>query len=165
MLEFFRTEWKTILCVFLFCGAVFSWFYVDELKRRDETVAAPYQYSCLIPGSSLLGYKLGNPAESFDLSDFAEAADDAIHVKRYTSRDGSCILSFRDHILSSVSVRDERLEKEPDCKRDEDHFIQSSRTVSQDIPVAQHTNLIYSGVVRVEPNQTDGAAWWIVVPF
>ena len=165
MLEFFRTEWKTILCVFLFCGAVFSWFYVDELEKRGEAETTTYQYTCLIPGSALLGYKLGTSAEAFDLSDFAETADDVIHVKRYTSRDGSCILSFRDNILSSVAVRGERLEKEPDCKRDEDHFIQSSRTVSQAIPVSQHTNLIYSGVVRVEPDQQDGVSWWIVVPL
>lgn len=165
MLEFFRTEWKTILCVFLFCGAVFSWFYADELQKRNVEVAAPYQYTCMIPGESLLGYKLGTAAESLDLSDFAETADDAIHVKRYTSRDGSSILSFRDNILSSIAVRGERLEKTPDCKRDEDHFMQSSKIVSQDIPVAQHTNLIYSGVVRVEPNQPDGASWWIVVPL
>ena len=36
MKDFLIAEYKTLLLVILFCGSIFSWFYVRELEKDAE---------------------------------------------------------------------------------------------------------------------------------
>ena len=103
MHSFLKAEWKTILGVFVFCGSIFAWFYVQEL-RKAEAEAAPYQYECLRAGDGILDYRLGMTFDELSggIKDFTRTEDAVLGVSRYARADGALALNFRNNQVVSI---------------------------------------------------------------
>ena len=170
MHEFLLAEWKTMLAVFVFCSAIFAWFYVDEVQKAEEA-AKPYEYQCLDPGERVLDYALGMPLSALNLGDFELQTDPVFGIKKYRRHDGAVVLHFRNDVL----VKAEWFPQDMDCGQDFDR-LNSFKQVSQPIPYYGEVYELYEGFVRVMPEvnvetKTGGSASasvplrWMVTPI
>lgn len=155
MNSFLKAEWKTIVSVVVFCGAIFSWFYAKELKIEKEK-NAEYVYECLVAGKSILDYKLG--AELSDMGerikDFKMTQKDGLDISRYESSDGGVILNFRKDILASVEYYPEKTQVNSKCVLDATTWKQKVAPVRQTIVSDKTAYVIYNGLTLVQENQS-----------
>lgn len=156
MHSFLKAEWKTILAVFLFCGAIFGWFYHDELeKERREN--APYVYECLRVGDGLLEYKLGTPRQALEpqlqAQNFTRTEDAPLHITRYERPDGAIALSFRDDTLAAIEFYPKKTENNPSCANDIVNLRSSIPMVASPIITDNTALIIYDGLVEIRQSE------------
>lgn len=151
MQDFLRNEWKTIFIVTIFCAAIYSWFYVQDSKKKAEA-NSPYAYTCFRPGAALGQFVLGTPKSDVDLSAFAmnPAASGDFGVESWASAKGDITLNFRHEKLASIEFFPSRYGGDIDaCKRDIEEFKKKNSPIAQPIPVENRTNVMFAGAVYV----------------
>ncbi|MBO4350690.1 MAG: hypothetical protein J6A01_07090 [Proteobacteria bacterium] len=151
MHSFFKAEWKTILALVVFGGALYGWFYFDAVKKAEKA-AAPYEYTCIQAGKALMDYHLGTDLKTLEpqLKDFQSSRDDALHTVRYTRNDGLIALNFRADKLASIEYWPNSDIPMPNCEADIAEFTKTNKPTSESIPANNQNWLIYSGLVAIE---------------
>ncbi len=173
MHAFLVAEWKTIVAVFVFCGAIFLWFYVEELQREEQE-NAPYPYTCLGAGDHVQKYKLGTPelVLAGELAGFMESREEDLGVVRYEKPPYS--LTFRDGVLSAIGYFPGE-NADATCTEDAEQWKKSASIVAEPIRVSSRVDNIYNGMIQVQERETstgeDGEevityrdVGWIVIP-
>ena len=153
MHSFLKAEWKTMLAVVVFCGAIYGWFYHAEVEKA-RALDAPYVFECLRAGDGFLDYKLGTPLQALEpqlQSDgFARSRDELFNVTRYARPDGAVALSFRDDKLAAIEFYPEKTENNPSCTSDIVKWRASQRPVAQEIVANDRQFVIYDGLVEIK---------------
>ncbi len=155
MNSFLKAEWKTMVSVVVFCGAIFSWFYVKELKLEKEK-NAEYVYECIVAGTSILDYKLGAKLSDLNdrITDFKMTKDDGLNISRYESPDGGVVLNFRKDVLSAIEYYPEKMPFNSKCVTDAATWKQKKAPVRQSIVSDKTVYVVYAGLTLVQENQS-----------
>ena len=149
MHDFIVAEWKTLLAVLLFCGCIFGWFYADEIEKAKND-NKQYQMTCIQPGESILGYKIGTPISQIDLSGFMPFDNADLHVTQFRPKDNSdIVLTFRDNKLVTIELTLDNPDFSETCREDLKYFKKKNSPVAQSIAVGDTTDNIYEGLVLV----------------
>ncbi|MBQ9243423.1 MAG: hypothetical protein IJ165_09395 [Proteobacteria bacterium] len=162
MHSFLKAEWKTILAVILFCGAIFGWFYHDEVEK-ERIQNTPYTFECLRAGSGLLDYALGTPLKSIEQKlqseGFSRSQDSLLSLTRYERPDGAVALNFRDDALSAIEFYPKKTENIPSCANDIVNWKATARPVAQEIVSNDTKFIIYEGLVEMQQSDpiSDGS--------
>lgn len=172
MHSFLKAEWKTILGVIIFCGAIFAWFYVQEM-RKAEAAAAPYEYECLRAGDGILDYRLGMTFDELSdtIRDYTQTEDTVLGVSRYERSDGALALNFRDNRVVSIEFYPDKTEPDSRCISDAKIWKSTSKDVAEPIPAGNRVHIIYEGLILIQEQQPDDEKkekkdiGWIVVPI
>ena len=161
MHSFLKAEWKTILALILFGGALYGWFYFDAVKKAEKA-AAPYEYTCIQAGKSLMDYQLGTDLSTLEhrLGDFQSSRDEALNTVRYARNDGLIALNFRADKLASIEYWPNPDVPMPNCEADIAEFTKTHQPTSESIPANDQTWIIYKGLVAIEsiPQKTSDEA-------
>lgn len=154
MHSFLKAEWKTILIVFVFCGAIYGWFYHDEVVKARE-LDAPYVYECLRAGDGFLDYALGTPLQTLEpqLQGFTQTRDDLFDVTRYTRPDGAVVLAFRSDKLTAIEFYPKKTENNPSCTSDIVKWRASQRPIAEEIVADGRQFVIYEGLVEIKESE------------
>ena len=162
MHSFFKAEWKTIVAVVLFCGAIFGWFYHDEIvKSRPDPEA--YTMTCMEPGHSFQNYQLNTPVSALNLEGFTKTTDEILHTETYKHAEGSLILNFRDGKLSSIEYYFPTDDKTEPCYADMKYWVSNHQEVAESLTENKRTHRIFEGIVLIQdtiapPENTESSA-------
>ena len=149
MHSFFKAEWKTIVAVILFCGAIFGWFYHDEIvKSRQNT--EEYTMTCMVPGQSFQNYQLNTPISDLNLEGFTKTTDEILQTESYKNAEGSLILNFRNGKLSSIEYYFPTDDKTAPCYADMKYWVSNHNEVAESLTENQRTHRIYEGFVLIQ---------------
>ncbi len=156
MHSFFKAEWKTILALTLFGGALYGWFYFDAVKKAEKA-AAPYEYTCIQAGKALMDYQLGTNLKTLEpqLLDFQSSRDEALNTIRYTRNDGLIALNFRAEKLSSIEYWPNPAISMPSCEADIAEFTKTHKSTSEAIAANDQNWIIYPGLVAIESTKAN----------
>ncbi len=105
MKDFLVAEYKTILLVLLFCGGVFSWFYMSELQKaeaKEEETEETWNYTCLEPGRMVRSYQIGQAAPAIDETWQAEKEALGVTSLKKLNDPESLVINVRDNKIQSI---------------------------------------------------------------
>ena len=148
MHSFLKAEWKTIVGMILFCGAIFGWFYHDEIVKSQQK-NAEYAMKCMVPGQSFRQYQLNTPASALNLDGFVKSTDDVLHIDSYKSQDGTTILNIRDGKLTSIEYYFPTDDEEEDCHADVKYWTSRNSQVAEPLTENKRSHLIYEGLILI----------------
>lgn len=149
MHDFLKSEWKTILIVLIFCSAIYSWFYTDETKRRQEK-SKPYEYTCFMAGKGFQNYLLGDDLTTVDLSSFERTESDAPWVQSYRRKTDGTILNFRKNKLVSIEFYPQKLDnRDHACIQDIEQWTTAQNQAAQTIERGMRKNIPYNGAIHI----------------
>lgn len=164
MKDFLIAEYKTLILVLLFCGSIFSWFYVRELEKdAEKTKKTEWVYQCLEPGKRVGTYHLGASAPAFD--DTWEALTDAVPgMTSWRHQGGDMIINVSaDNTIRTIEIypSDETYET---CQADFDNWKKTNQPTASPFKAGALAYYRYAGIHSVS-RITDGSITqigWIV---
>lgn len=172
MYTFLKAEWKTIVTLIIFCGAIFTWFYIDEI-RKEELKTKPYEYECLKSGEGLLSYQLGTHLNALQsqITDFKRTEDKPLNIVRYEQPDGAIALNFRQDILVSIEFYPQKTDEIEACASDAAEWQNTQKLIAEPIKAIQYQDFIYEGMVMVMESSSFSSEnpeltlhGWVIVP-
>ena len=149
MRDFFKAEWKTIVIAILFCGAIFGWFYHDEIVKSQHKTEE-YVMTCLHPGQSFKDYVLNTPVQSLKLDGFQKTTDDVLHTEIYKSSDNSIVLNIRAGKLASIEYYFPTDYEADTCYKDTKYWTDKYSEVAESLPEGNRTHHIYQGLILIQ---------------
>jgi hypothetical protein len=147
--DFFKAEWKTILVTILFGGAIFGWFYHDEIVKSQQKTEE-YVMTCMHPGVSFKEYALNTPVQSLKLDGFQKTTDDVLKTEIYKNSDNSIVLNVRSGKLASVEYYFADENAEDTCYKDMKYWTEKYSEVAENLPEGDRTHHIYQGLVLIQ---------------
>lgn len=151
MNSFLKAEWKTIVAVTLFCGAIFGWFYYQE-TLNIEAEEASYEYTCIFAGEGLLSDKLGMTYDELapKLSGFLKSEDKTIDTTSFESPDHIITYHFRQNRLASIEYYPDMNNLDEACAADFEQFKKTHSQKSAPILSQDKKTIAYEGLVIVQ---------------
>lgn len=151
MNSFLKAEWKTIVGIIVFCGAIFGWFYYQELVKLQED-NTKYQFTCLHAGTGFRDFNLGTSysQNAQALTGYKKTEDSALHLAKYESPDGTTILTFRNDKLAAIEFYPLPEHHDDACEKDFTEFSKKSGMINAPIRHDDRIDFSYNGLISVK---------------
>ncbi|MFA5625219.1 MAG: hypothetical protein WC966_09230 [Bradymonadales bacterium] len=156
-MEFLKFEWKTIVFFSLFLGSIFVVYY--HLEYRPAKVVKPIETTCIKPGQSLAGIKLGQSLEEIQdiISEHPSQRErNILGVERMYFEKNGVYANFREGKL--VSVEFYPTPAHPlaiSCEKDAEVLGASASLEASPQSYAEYKIYPYNGWTRVESIKDD----------
>jgi len=169
MKDFLVAEYKTIILVSLFCGGVFSWFYINELLKAEpvEEVEEVWNYTCLEPGKMVRTYQLGQDAPAFDNT--WQSNSEPLGVTSWKKKDSpeELVINVRDNKIQSIEFFPAAEEKA--CAADFEAWGRSGHSIiHESLNVGYRTYNRYDGITEIQcktGKDTSENCGYIIMPL
>ncbi|MBQ9395323.1 MAG: hypothetical protein IJU23_07370 [Proteobacteria bacterium] len=179
MNSFLKAEWKTIVGIIVFGGAIFGWFYYQEILKL-QVEDAKYQFTCLHAGTGFRDFNLGTSYKdnAAALTNYKKTDDNLLNLTKYESPDGTTILTFRNDKLSAIEFYPLPDNHDEACKNDFTEFSKKNQMINAPIRHDDRIDFSYDGLIsvkkaKIQPDSADPTKTakeeleeigWIILP-
>lgn len=151
MKDFLLAEYKTIILVLLFCGGVYTWFYLDELEKAESKQNEPIEtwtYTCFEPGKMAKGYNIGDAAPAFDDSWKAISEPQNVTSWQHAGSADDLVLNVRNDRIRSIEFS---LLGEQDnaCSDDLTEWLKTHKQLHESLVIGNREYQRYDGMTLI----------------
>lgn len=169
MKDFLLAEYKTIILVLLFCGGVYTWFYLNELAKADSQQNEPIEtwtYTCFQPGKMAKGYIIGDDAPTFDNSWKAISEPSNVTAWQHAGSTDNLVLNVRNNRIRSIEFS-LLSEQNNACSDDLNEWLRTHKQHHESLVIGNREYQRYDGVTVILEGSKDHQKQTalIVTPF